>query len=103
MLIAKCLNCNRDYDQETCGAICPHDVGGPNSLPHWPKLQPFPEIWAVYEAWCKSKGRHALHGDLWQGFLAGVQFAKAQSADQRSGSGVLREAATPMKNEEKTQ
>lgn len=36
-MIAKCLNCNRDYDQETQGAICPHDVGGPNSLPPWPK------------------------------------------------------------------
>ena len=36
-MIAKCLNCNRDYDQETQGAICPHDVGGPNSSPPWPK------------------------------------------------------------------
>jgi hypothetical protein len=32
-MIAKCLNCNKDYDQETQGAICPHEVGGPNSLP----------------------------------------------------------------------
>jgi hypothetical protein len=37
-MIAKCLNCNRDYDQETQGAICPHEVGGPNRLPPWPKL-----------------------------------------------------------------
>jgi hypothetical protein len=71
-MIAKCLNCNQDYEQETQGAICPHAVGGPNSLPPWPKLkQPFPEIWKRYEEFCKAKGRHALHGDLWQGFLAG--------------------------------
>lgn len=39
-MIAKCLNCNRDYEQETQGAICPHEVGGPNiSLP-WPKRTP---------------------------------------------------------------
>jgi hypothetical protein len=73
-VIAKCLNCNKDYEQETQGAICPHAVGGPNSLPPWPKLQqPFPETWARYEKWCKLKSRHALHGDLWEGFLAGAQ------------------------------
>jgi hypothetical protein len=36
-MIAKCLNCNRDYEQETQGALCPHEVGGPNSFPPWPK------------------------------------------------------------------
>jgi hypothetical protein len=38
-MITKCLNCNQDYDQETHGAICPHEVGGPNRLPPWPKRQ----------------------------------------------------------------
>lgn len=38
-MIAKCLNCNRDYEQETQGAICPHDIGGPNSSPPWPKVR----------------------------------------------------------------
>lgn len=71
-MIAKCLNCNRDYEEETQGAICPHDVGGPNKFPPWPKLsQPFPETWERYKKWCEEKGRHALHGDLWEGFLAG--------------------------------
>lgn len=33
--------------------------------------QPFQETWARYERWCKAKGRRALHGDLWDGFLEG--------------------------------
>jgi hypothetical protein len=71
-MIAKCLNCNQDYDQETQGAICPHAVGGPNKGDPWPTLkQPFQETWARYERWCKAKGRHATHGDLWKGFLEG--------------------------------
>jgi hypothetical protein len=41
-MIAKCLNCNQDYDQETQGAICPHAVGGPNKGDPWPTLkQPY--------------------------------------------------------------
>ena len=32
-----CLNCNRDYDHETQGAICPHESGASrrDSLPPW--------------------------------------------------------------------
>jgi len=35
--IAKCLNCNKDYDLDTQPALCPHMPGGPTSLPPWPK------------------------------------------------------------------
>jgi hypothetical protein len=34
---AKCLNCNQEYELYTQGTICPHTVGGPSSLPPWPK------------------------------------------------------------------
>lgn len=32
-----CLNCGRDYDYPTQGALCPHTVGGPNEGKPWPK------------------------------------------------------------------
>lgn len=34
---------------------------------------PFNEIWERYQQWCAQKGRHALHGDAWEGFLNGYQ------------------------------
>ena len=46
-MINHCLNCNRDYDHETQGAICPHESGASrrDSLPPWPKREtsPVPE------------------------------------------------------------
>ena len=41
-MIAKCLNCNKDYDQETQGAICPHRTGADrrDSLPPFPLPTP---------------------------------------------------------------
>ena len=37
-MITGCLNCNRDYDTDTQGAICPHESGDRrrDSLEPWP-------------------------------------------------------------------
>lgn len=53
--MAKCLNCNQDYDLDSQPALCPHRPGGPSSLPPWPKqaAQPAttmpPELEALYK------------------------------------------------------
>ena len=38
-MLTGCLNCNRDYDPEFQGSICPHESGDKrrDSLPKWPE------------------------------------------------------------------
>jgi Zn finger protein HypA/HybF involved in hydrogenase expression len=50
-MIAKCLNCNRDYDQETQGYICPHESGERrvDKLPPWPKVKEPETVPDLYE------------------------------------------------------
>ena len=39
-MLTGCLNCNRDYDSETQGAICPHESGERrrDALKKWPEV-----------------------------------------------------------------
>lgn len=50
-MIYHCANCNKDYDFETQGAICPHEArsdGGIDSLAPWPKREEKPEVRAMH-------------------------------------------------------
>ena len=39
-MLTGCLNCNRDYDSDTQGAICPHESGERrrDALEKWPEM-----------------------------------------------------------------